>query len=65
MLLEGKNAVIYGGGWVHRRRGGPRLRRRAPGRTGTDQQETPTVFGMGGTGGSYACADIATGLRSR
>lgn len=28
---------------------------------GADQQETQTVFGMGGVGGSYACADTATG----
>ena len=33
----------------------------AIGRIGTDQQETPTVFGWGGVGGSYACADTATG----
>ena len=31
------------------------------GRIGTDPQETPTVFGMGGAGGSYAYADTATG----
>ena len=31
------------------------------GRIGTDQQETPTVFGMGGVGGSNAFADKATG----
>jgi CubicO group peptidase (beta-lactamase class C family) len=31
------------------------------GRPGADQQETPTVFGMGGVGGSYAYADTATG----
>lgn len=28
---------------------------------GTDQ-ETPTMFGWGGVGGSYACADTATGV---
>jgi CubicO group peptidase (beta-lactamase class C family) len=33
----------------------------APGRLGTDPQETPTVFGMGGAGGSHAYADTATG----
>jgi CubicO group peptidase (beta-lactamase class C family) len=33
----------------------------AIGRIGIDQQETPTVFGMGGAGGSYADADTATG----
>jgi CubicO group peptidase (beta-lactamase class C family) len=32
------------------------------GRLGTDPQETPTVFGMGGVGGSYAYADTATGV---
>jgi CubicO group peptidase (beta-lactamase class C family) len=31
------------------------------GRPGTDSQETPTVFGIGGVGGSYAYADTATG----
>lgn len=31
------------------------------GRLGTDPQETPTVFGMGGAGGSNAYADTATG----
>jgi CubicO group peptidase (beta-lactamase class C family) len=31
------------------------------GRPGTDPQETPTAFGMGGVGGSYAYADTATG----
>jgi CubicO group peptidase (beta-lactamase class C family) len=31
------------------------------GRPGTDPQETPTVIGMGGVGGSYAYADTATG----
>jgi CubicO group peptidase (beta-lactamase class C family) len=31
------------------------------GRFGTDPQETPTVFGMGGVGGSYAYADTDTG----
>ncbi|MDQ3785601.1 MAG: serine hydrolase, partial [Actinomycetota bacterium] len=34
----------------------------APGRLGTDSQETPTVFGMGGAGGSYAYADTETGI---
>ena len=29
-------------------------------RPGTDPQETPTVFGIGGVGGSYAYADTAT-----
>ncbi len=29
---------------------------------GTDQQKTPTVFGMGGAGGSNAYADTATGV---
>ena len=29
---------------------------------GTDQQEIPTMFGWGGVGGSYACADSATGI---
>ena len=33
----------------------------APGRLGTDPQETPSVFGMGGAGGSHAYADTATG----
>jgi CubicO group peptidase (beta-lactamase class C family) len=33
----------------------------AIGRLGTDPQETPTVFGMGGAGGSHAYADTATG----
>ena len=33
----------------------------APGRLGADSQETPTVFGMGGAGGSHAYADTATG----
>jgi CubicO group peptidase (beta-lactamase class C family) len=32
------------------------------GRIGTDPQETPTVFGYGGVGGSYAYADTATGV---
>ena len=32
------------------------------GRLGTEAQETPTVFGMGGVGGSYAYADTATGV---
>ncbi len=34
----------------------------AIGRPGTEAQETPTVFGMGGVGGSYAYADTATGV---
>ena len=33
----------------------------AIGRIGTDQQETSSVFGMGGAGGSNAYADTATG----
>lgn len=33
----------------------------AIGRIGTEAQETPTVFGMGGVGGSFASADTATG----
>lgn len=32
------------------------------GRIGADQQDTPTVFGMGGAGGSNAYADTATGI---
>jgi CubicO group peptidase (beta-lactamase class C family) len=32
------------------------------GRIGTEAQETPTVFGYGGVGGSYAYADTATGV---
>ena len=32
------------------------------GRLGTDPQETPSVFGFGGVGGSYAYADTATGV---
>jgi CubicO group peptidase (beta-lactamase class C family) len=32
------------------------------GRLGADPQETQTVFGIGGVGGSYACADTATGV---
>ena len=32
------------------------------GRPGTDPQEPPTVFGIGGVGGSYAYADTATGV---
>ncbi len=31
------------------------------GRLGTDPQETPTAFGYGGVGGSFAYADTATG----
>lgn len=34
----------------------------AIGRIGTDGQETPTVFGIGGAGGSNAYADTATGV---
>ena len=34
----------------------------APGRLGGDPEGTSTVFGMGGAGGSYACADTATGV---
>jgi CubicO group peptidase (beta-lactamase class C family) len=34
----------------------------AVGRPGADPQETPTVFGMAGAGGSYAYADTATGV---
>ncbi len=33
----------------------------ALGRIGTEAHETPTVFGMGGVGGSFASADTATG----
>jgi CubicO group peptidase (beta-lactamase class C family) len=33
----------------------------AIGRPGTDAQETPTVIGYGGVGGSFAYADTATG----
>ena len=32
------------------------------GRLGSDAQQTPTVFGMGGVGGSFAYADTATGV---
>jgi CubicO group peptidase (beta-lactamase class C family) len=32
------------------------------GRLGSDAQRTPTVFGMGGVGGSFAYADTATGV---
>jgi CubicO group peptidase (beta-lactamase class C family) len=32
------------------------------GRPGTESQETPTVFGFGGVGGSFAYADTATGI---
>src|SRR5215210_4448188 len=32
------------------------------GRLEADPQETPTVFGVGGVGGSFACADTATGV---
>jgi CubicO group peptidase (beta-lactamase class C family) len=32
------------------------------GRLGTDPQETPSAFGWGGVGGSYAYADTATGV---
>jgi CubicO group peptidase (beta-lactamase class C family) len=34
----------------------------AIGRIGTEAHVTPSVFGMGGVGGSYACADTATGV---
>ena len=34
----------------------------APGRLGTDSQDPPTVFGMGGAGGSHAYADTKTGI---
>jgi CubicO group peptidase (beta-lactamase class C family) len=34
----------------------------AIGRLGTDPRDTPTVFGMAGSGGSYAYADTATGI---
>ena len=34
----------------------------AIGRIGTEARETPGVVGMGGVGGSYACADTATGV---
>jgi CubicO group peptidase (beta-lactamase class C family) len=34
----------------------------AIGRLGTTPEETPTVFGMAGAGGSYAYADTATGV---
>ena len=34
----------------------------AIGRVGTDARETPTVFGFGGVGGSFAYADTATGV---
>jgi CubicO group peptidase (beta-lactamase class C family) len=32
------------------------------GRIGADPQETRSVFGIGGVGGSFACADTATGV---
>ena len=32
------------------------------GRIGTEARETPTAFGMGGVGGSYAYADTETGI---
>jgi CubicO group peptidase (beta-lactamase class C family) len=32
------------------------------GRIGADPQETRSVFGIGGVGGSYACADTAAGV---
>ena len=32
------------------------------GRIGTEAQETPTAFGMGGVGGSFAYADTETGI---
>ena len=34
----------------------------AVGRIGTEAQQTPTAFGMGGVGGSYAYADTETGI---
>ena len=34
----------------------------AVGRIGTEAQQTPTAFGMGGVGGSYAYADTGTGI---
>jgi CubicO group peptidase (beta-lactamase class C family) len=34
----------------------------AIGRLGADRQETPTAFGWGGVGGSFAYADTATGV---
>src|SRR3712207_3639621 len=34
----------------------------AVGSIGATSQETPTVLGVGGVGGSYACADTATGV---
>jgi CubicO group peptidase (beta-lactamase class C family) len=32
------------------------------GRLGSTAQESPTVFGVGGAGGSFACGDTATGV---
>jgi CubicO group peptidase (beta-lactamase class C family) len=32
------------------------------GRIGADPQETQSVLGVGGVGGSFACADTATGV---
>jgi CubicO group peptidase (beta-lactamase class C family) len=32
------------------------------GRLGSTPQESPTVFGIGGYGGSFACGDTATGV---
>jgi CubicO group peptidase (beta-lactamase class C family) len=32
------------------------------GRLGDGEADAPTVFGMGGAGGAYACADTATGI---
>jgi CubicO group peptidase (beta-lactamase class C family) len=32
------------------------------GRLGDSTPEAPTVFGMGGVGGAYACGDTATGV---
>jgi CubicO group peptidase (beta-lactamase class C family) len=32
------------------------------GQLGSDAQQTPTVFGMGGVGGSFAYADTAAGV---
>jgi CubicO group peptidase (beta-lactamase class C family) len=32
------------------------------GRLGSTPQDSPTVFGIGGFGGSFACGDTATGI---
>jgi CubicO group peptidase (beta-lactamase class C family) len=32
------------------------------GRLGSTADESPTVFGIGGYGGSFACGDTATGI---